>query len=62
MGTVAFLIDFLVEHLGEFRWEMAQRLLSINDAEHVFLAWFVLVIFSVIYVLVAAIITAYIAP
>jgi hypothetical protein len=62
MGAVAFLIDFLVEHLGEFRWEMTQRLLSINDGEHVFLAWFVLVIFSVIYVLVAAIITAYIAP
>lgn len=58
MGVLAFLLDILVEGLMYIRWESTKHFLPDNMG----LAWFILILFSVFYVLLTALMVVYLAP
>jgi H+/Cl- antiporter ClcA len=58
MGTLAFLLDLMVESLTHIRWEITQHVIKL----HLALSWFVLIIFSLAYVIIASCLTVYLAP
>lgn len=58
MGVLAFLLDILVENLMHIRWHLTQEAMHVHPS----LAWAVLIIFSVGYVIVASCLTVYVAP
>ena len=58
MGTIAFLLDMLVEALQHIRWEAADIIMS----KSVGLSWFILIVISAIYVLITAMLCVYITP
>lgn len=58
MGVVAFLLDISVEWLMHLRWESTQYIMPNNPI----LGWLILVMISVIYVLIAALLVVFYAP
>lgn len=58
MGTIAFLLDIAVEWLQHIRWEAAQIIIPQNIG----LGWFILIIISAAYVLIAALLCIFMAP
>lgn len=58
MGIVAFLLDISVQFLTHLRWNVTQDMININLG----LGWFILILFSVLYALISALMVVYIAP
>lgn len=58
MGVIAFCLDILVEKLMELRWEVSQHILSWDTG----LGFLTLIMFSLFYVAIAALLVVYIAP
>lgn len=58
MGILAFLLDICVEGLMHARWEVTQYVLPNNPG----LGWLVLILFSIFYVMITALMVVYIAP
>jgi len=58
MGSVSFLMDILVNFLVDLRWNSTQSVARDNPG----LGWFVIILFSVLFITVASTITIYIAP
>lgn len=59
MGTIAFLMDILVHFLVELRWDSTERVARNSSPG---LGWFVLVLYSLLFVLISASISVYVAP
>jgi H+/Cl- antiporter ClcA len=58
MGSIAFLIDLLSEGLTEYRWESTEETLQ----RDILLGWVVLVLYSLLFVTIASLLTIYVAP
>ena len=59
MGIMAFLVDVIVEKLVEWKWEFTQNLL---DDGNVWGGGFLYIFISVLYSLIAALLTVYVGP
>ena len=58
MGILAFCLDVTVEYLGKLRWFAIEGLIY----DHIVLAWLVLILMSVTYVLIGSCLTILVAP
>ncbi|CDW84850.1 h(+) cl(-) exchange transporter 7-like isoform 2 [Stylonychia lemnae] len=58
MGSIAFLMDLIVNFFGDLRWNSAET----AARDHAGLGWFVLIVFSVLFIVIAAALTMFIAP
>lgn len=58
MGSIAFLMDILVEELVQLRWISTE----IIAKSHPSLGWFVLIVFSILFVLIASALSVFVAP
>jgi H+/Cl- antiporter ClcA len=59
MGSAAFLLDIFAEALVDARWHCAE---TVARSSGTFLGWLILVLFSVLFMLIASIMTMYVAP
>lgn len=59
MGGIAFLMDILTEALVNLKWESAEHYARENGPG---LGWFILVLFSITFVLIASVLTIFVAP
>jgi H+/Cl- antiporter ClcA len=60
MGSLAFLLDLLVESLTELRWHITESVT--RNTESPILGLFVILAFSLVYAFIAMSLTAYVAP
>ncbi|CDW77635.1 chloride channel protein 7 [Stylonychia lemnae] len=58
MGSIAFIMDIIVVELVDLKWQSTQDIARTN----VGLGWFVLILYSLCFVFIAAVISVYIAP
>ena len=58
MGTLAFIMDILSLYLVELRWKSSEK----AAAQNPWLGWIVLVLYSIFFMLVSALLTVYVAP
>lgn len=58
MGSIAFLMDIFTSFLVDLRWNSTEKMARINPG----LGWFILLLFSVLYLGIASVGTLFIAP
>jgi len=58
MGSISFLMDLIVNFLGDLRWNSTEYVARENPG----LGWVVLMLFSVLFITIAASMTMFIAP
>ena len=60
MGSLAFLLDMLVEALINVRWSITEKVA--RETNSPLLGWLVILVFSLAYAFLAMLLTAYVAP